>query len=79
MRTTLVIDDDVLIVARDIARQERRSIGEVVSDLARRSLRHANSLSVSGEKRDGFALLPISNPNAVVTMEMVNRLREELE
>ena len=79
MRTTLSIDDDILIVARDMARQEHRSVGEVVSDLARRSLRREGSPSIPGETRKGFALLPVSNPDAVVTMEMVNRLREELE
>ena len=33
MRTTLAIDDDVLIAAKAIAQQQRRSIGEVVSAL----------------------------------------------
>ena len=39
MRTTLTIDDDVLLDARDIARTEGRSLGAVVSDLMRQSLR----------------------------------------
>jgi len=39
MRTTLSIDDDVLDAARAIADQTRRSLGEVVSDLARRGLK----------------------------------------
>jgi len=39
MRTTLTIDDDVLDAARAIADQTQRSIGEIVSDLARRGLR----------------------------------------
>ncbi|MFN8149820.1 MAG: hypothetical protein U0R24_01670 [Solirubrobacterales bacterium] len=38
MRTTLSIDEDVLVAARDLAREEGRSLGEVVSDLARRGL-----------------------------------------
>lgn len=32
------IDDDVIFAARELARDERRSIGAVVSDLARRGL-----------------------------------------
>lgn len=79
MRTTLAIDDDVLLIARDIARQQRRSVGEVVSDLARRSLRPANADNSAQMMRNGFLLLPVSNPDAVITMEMVNALREELE
>lgn len=39
MRTTLSIDDDVLNDAKGIARAEGRSLGSVVSDLMRRSLR----------------------------------------
>uniref|UniRef100_UPI0035CA0B04 hypothetical protein n=1 Tax=uncultured Sphingomonas sp. TaxID=158754 RepID=UPI0035CA0B04 len=78
MRTTLAIDDDVLLVARDLARQQRRSLGEVVSDLARRSLRPSGA-DTAQTTRNGITLLPVSNPDAVVTMEMVNALRDELE
>lgn len=38
MRTTLVIDDDVLEDARQIAAADGRSVGAVISELARRSL-----------------------------------------
>lgn len=38
MRTTLVIDDDVLEEARSIAASEGISLGAVISALARRSL-----------------------------------------
>jgi hypothetical protein len=39
MRTTLRIDEDVLRAARSLARAEGRSVGEMVSELARRGLR----------------------------------------
>ena len=38
MRTTLQLDDDVLAAARVLARQRRRSVGDVISDLARQAL-----------------------------------------
>ena len=38
VRTTLTIDDDVLEAARCIAADERVSVGEVLSRLARRGL-----------------------------------------
>lgn len=38
MRTTLVIDDDVLSAAKEIATAERKSVGEVISSLARRRI-----------------------------------------
>ncbi len=73
MRTTLSIDEDVLIAARALAAQQRRSIGEVISDLARRSLDRPRS---EGE-RNGIPLLS-SRPNAPpITLELVNRLRDE--
>lgn len=39
MRTTLQLDDDVLDAARALAAAERRSLGAVISELARRALR----------------------------------------
>ena len=38
MRTTLIIDDDVLSAAKEMAASERRSVGEVISSLLRRPL-----------------------------------------
>jgi hypothetical protein len=38
MRTTLNLDDDIAEAARALARAERRSLGQVVSELARRGL-----------------------------------------
>ena len=74
MRTTLTIDDDVLGFAKAMAREENRSLGEVISDLARRALLRPEA----PKARNGIVLLPVSNPHAVVTLEMVNALRDEL-
>lgn len=38
MRTTLRLDDDVLLAVKERARRERRTAGEVLSDLARQAL-----------------------------------------
>jgi hypothetical protein len=73
MRTTLALDDDVLIAARAIARQQHRSVGEVVSDLARRALRRPQSSVM----RNGIPLLPRGDDRAVITLETVNALRDE--
>lgn len=74
MRTTLAIDDDVLEAAKALAQQQRKSIGEVVSELARRSLRRP----AAPVARNGIPLLPVSNASAVVSLETVNTLRDEL-
>jgi hypothetical protein len=74
MRTTLAIDDDVLAAAKAIARQQRRTVGDVVSDLARRGLRRPEPLA----HRNGIALLSRGDDRAVVTLETVNSLRDAL-
>ena len=73
MRTTLDIDDDVLAAAKAMASQQRRSVGAIVSDLARRSPRRP----ATRHHRDGGPLLPVSNAKAVVTLDVVNALRDE--
>ena len=73
MRTTLSIDDDVLLAAKAIAGQQGRSLGEVISELARRSLKRPASQA----KRNGIPLL-ISRPDSPpVTLDLVNTLRDE--
>ena len=74
MRTTLAIADDVLRAAKAIARQRNQTIGQVVSELARNSL-HPPATST---ERNGIPLVPVRRPNAVVTLEIVNALRDEL-
>jgi len=73
MRTTLTIDDDVLVAAKAIAEQQHRSIGEVVSDLARKALRRPSAPAV----RNGIPLLPRRDDDTVVTLDIVNALRDE--
>ena len=73
MRTTLAIDDDVLVAAKRLARERHQTIGQVISELARKSL-----MAVAPATRNGIPILTISNPDAVVTLEIVNALRDEL-
>jgi hypothetical protein len=72
MRTTIAIDDDVL-TAKAIARQRHQTVGKVVSKLARKSLRPPKA---SGEQ-NGVPLLSVREPGSVVTLEIVNSLRDE--
>ena len=73
MRTTLSIDDDVLLAAKAIAGQQGRSLGEVVSELARRSLKRPPSQA----KRNGIPLLTSRPDSPPVTLDLVNTLRDE--
>lgn len=73
MRTTLDLEEDVLMVAKEIARERKSTVGKVISELARQALTEDCSTAES----DDFLLFPVS-PNArPVTLELVNRLRDE--
>jgi hypothetical protein len=75
MRTTLAIDDDVLAAARAMAERQRRSLGEIISSLARAALHPENP---PARLRNGVPLLPTKPGASAVTLDLVNRLRDEL-
>ncbi len=78
MRTTLDIDDDLLIVAKELARRERSSAGKVVSRLVRESLTGRKVAPGSAGRRPPVAgFRPFAAPRGVVvTDEEVNGLRD---
>jgi hypothetical protein len=75
MRTTLNIADDVLGAARERARREGRTAGEVISDLARCGLSAPESRSGVSEFDVVYGLRPIPRRGGLVTNEIVDRLR----
>ena len=75
MRTTLNIDDNVLNAARNLAVRQRKSLGEILSALARQSLRQELPKS---QTRNGIPLLPLKQDASPVTPELVNQLRDEI-
>jgi hypothetical protein len=75
MRTTLAIDDDVLSAAKELAAMENKSVGEIISSLARRALSPAESKI---KMRNGVPLLKVKKGSPRVTSELVHQLREEL-
>ncbi len=75
MRTTLNIDDDVLAAAKRLAERGRRTVGEVISTLARRGLTRGGRSARA--ERNGIPLLPSGESASPVTLELVNRLRDE--
>jgi hypothetical protein len=75
MRTTLAIDDDVLAAAKEMAASEQKSVGEVISELARKAMRPESSRR---SKRNGIPLLPARPGAPRVTSELVRQLQEEL-
>jgi hypothetical protein len=75
MRTTLTIDDDVLAAARDLAEFQHKTVGEVLSSLARKSLCPADPAPVF---RNGIQLLPVQPGAGISTLELIRELMDEL-
>ena len=73
MRTTLDLEEDVLLAAKEIARQRGVTIGKVMSDLARQALLQ----KVAGTTRHDLPIFPIQPDARIVTLELVNHLRDE--
>ena len=73
MRTTIDLEDDVLSAAKELAIKRGTTVGRVLSDLARQSLTRQTPVST----RDGLPLFPVQSRAGVVTLEFVNRLRDE--
>jgi hypothetical protein len=94
MRTTLDIADDVLFAAKDFARRDKKTLGQVISEWGRAALqnpattqkavsRKAKSkpaLSVEDQRFYdlGFRTFPSRAGAEPVTNEHVNQIREEL-
>jgi hypothetical protein len=73
MRTTLTIDPEILSAARQIAAKGSKSIGEVISELARRGL------EVRGQaaSRQGFPIFKVPPGASPLTPEDVRRDDDE--
>jgi hypothetical protein len=74
MRTTLDIDDDILVAAKELAAARNTTAGQVLSDLARKALTEAPADS-EPETRNGVPQLP--RRRAVVTPELIEKLLSE--
>ena len=73
MRTTINIDDDLAQAARAIARSEQRSLGSVISSLARRGLYPASRIGVGSP----FPVFVVPAGAAPITDETVAEAMED--
>ena len=73
MRTTLVIDDDLFLAARSLAREQSVSIGRVLSDLARKGLRPSPGIGT----RNGFPVFKVPLGTKPMTTEDVKSAEDE--
>ena len=72
MRTTLEIDDDLLAAARELATTSRRSLGSVISELAKRGLTPAR-IEVDGD----LPVIRVPAGTPAITPQMVRRALDD--
>ncbi len=74
MRTTLDLDEDVLQAAKELAVVHRVTAGKMVSNLVRKALTPTGPIP---KVRNGVPLLPRRPGQQIMTMKLVNELRDE--
>ena len=77
MRTTLDIEQDVLLAVKDMARRQKRTAGQVISELTRRALTQVPGGPGTHESKVFYGFRPLPKRGGVVSNELVNRLRED--
>lgn len=77
MRTTLDIDDDILVAAKALARSQNLSAGQVVSRLLRRVLTgQSTDIATESSAPSVTGFRPFTAGKTITTNDMVNRLRD---
>ena len=78
MRTTLDIADDVLMAVKERARRQKRSAGDLLSELAREALiRRSREGSEVSQLKSFYGFDPLPPRGEAVSNELIDRLREE--
>jgi hypothetical protein len=77
MRTTLDIDDDVLQAAKERARRDKKTTGEVISELARRALTALPQGPATRGAKALYGFRPFPKRGGIVTNELIDKLRED--
>jgi hypothetical protein len=76
VRTTLDIDEDVLVAAKERARRENKTAGQVVSELLRQALTAPPPAAVR-EPKAVYGFKPFARRGGIVTNELIDQLRNE--
>jgi hypothetical protein len=78
MRTTLSLDDDVLLAVKERARRENRTAGEVLSELARQALTGQLAPAEADRAAESFyGFDPLPHRGEAVSNALIDRLRDE--
>lgn len=82
MRTTLDISDDVLFAAKEIARHDHKTLGQVISELARQAFaqqsgKTTDSGPTAAQPLAAYGIQPLARRGTVVSNALIDRLRDE--
>jgi hypothetical protein len=75
MRTTLSLDDDVIPLVKRYADGRSLTLGKAASELIRKGLRAPTPTRVE----NGFVVFDVPPDSPPITLELVNRVRDEIE
>lgn len=77
MRTTLDIDDDVLAIAKEMARNQCVSAGRVISRLLRDTMTGQNSLQQTPQAQKAVAgFMPFPSQGVLISNADIDALRD---
>ena len=77
MRTTIDIAEDVLIAAKALGKREKKSAGQVISELARKGLTMSESPANPSAQEEFLGFRPLPARGVVVTPELIEKLLED--
>ena len=76
MRTTIDLEYDTLIAAKEIARAENTSLGKVISRLVRQALTGTTGTTSAPATATATGFVPFEARGVVVSNDLINRLRD---
>lgn len=77
MRTTLDIADDVLQAAKERAHRERKTAGQIISELARSALNASPATDRNQVLPSIQGFRPFPKRGGIVTNDLIDRLRDD--
>lgn len=77
MRTTLSIDEDVLLAVKERARRENKTAGAVLSDLARQALTNQYASRAARANDAFYGFEPLPHRGSAVSNALIGRLRDD--
>ena len=77
MRTTIDIEDDVLAAARELARLQHVSAGQIVSRLVREALTGRQDMRTDADAKVVGGFRPFAARGVTVSNDQINGLRDQ--